>query len=160
MIIQSRPFGETEVDERQIIVFPKGILGFEDHNDFALLDSPQPPFYWLQSLKDEQTAFVLISPDVFRSDYELSLVSQELDIIEVEQLENGDLVEKTGNERAELLVFAIVTITGDKNTMTANLQGPVVINPASRRGMQGIQTDSRWKTKHYILEEMSKMGGS
>ena len=39
--------------------------------------------------------------------------------------------------------------------MTANLQGPIIINAQNSLGMQGIQTDDRWKTRHYILEEMS-----
>ncbi len=158
--IQARAFGEIEVDERQIIDFPKGILGFEEHRRFALLDAAQAPFYWLQSLGDSSTAFVMISPDIFRSDYELSLVSQELDIIGIRQEETGDLIVNQSNEPAELLVFAIVTVTGDKDSMTANLQGPIVINPAARLGMQGIQTDPRWMTKHYILQEMAARGGS
>jgi flagellar assembly factor FliW len=158
--IQARAFGEIEVDERQIIEFPRGILGFQEHTRFALLDAAQPPFYWLQSLIDPQTAFVLISPDVFRKDYELSLVSQELDVIGVEQKENGDLKIPGVDETAELLVFAIVTVAGDKDSMTANLQGPIVINPVSRLGMQGIQTDPRWMTKHFILREMAGEGES
>jgi flagellar assembly factor FliW len=157
-LIQARAFGEIEVDERQIIDFPRGILGFQEHTRFALLDTSQPPFYWLQSLTDTQTAFVLISPDVFRSDYELSLVSQELDVIDVHQEEGGELITRSSGDAAELLVFAIVTVTGDKESMTANLQGPIVINPASRLGMQGIQTDPRWMTKHYILQEMAVKG--
>jgi flagellar assembly factor FliW len=157
-LIQARAFGEIEVDERQIIDFPRGILGFQEHTRFALLDASQPPFYWLQSLTDTQTAFVLISPDVFRSDYELSLVSQELDVIDVHQEEGGELITRSSGDAAELLVFAIVTVTGDKESMTANLQGPIVINPASRLGMQGIQTDPRWMTKHYILQEMAVKG--
>ncbi|AHC14631.1 flagellar assembly protein FliW [Salinispira pacifica] len=159
MTIDSRAFGSIDVDDKQIISFPKGILGFEDHHDFALLDASQAPFYWLQSLSNAQTAFVLISPDVFRKDYELSVVSAELELLEIVQKDDGDLVYRGSDESAELLVLSIVTVTADKNQMTANLQGPIIINPRDRLGMQGIQTDAKWKTKHFILQEMSQGEG-
>ena len=158
MIINTRAAGKMDVDERQIITFPRGLLGFESHERFALLDAAQPPFYWLQSLSDVQTAFVLISPDVFRDDYQLSLESSELEILKVEEKEDGSLILTDGNT-AKLLVFSIVTVTTDKNNMTANLQGPIIINAQNHLGMQGIQTDDRWRTRHFILEEMSSRKG-
>ena len=157
MTIVSRAAGKIEIDERQIIEFPRGILGFEDHHQFALLDSAQPPFYWLQSLKDPETAFVLISPDVFRSDFSLSLVPGELGKIGVEEDGEGELYSSGDGEIADLLVFAIVTLGSEKDSMTANLQGPVIINPRQRLGMQGIQSDPLWRTKHHILQEMAEM---
>jgi len=38
--------------------------------------------------------------------------------------------------------------------MTANLQGPLVINRDTRRGLQAVLTDSNWKTKHDIIAEL------
>lgn len=162
MKINSRALGPIEIDERQIITFPHGILGFESCTKFALLDASQPPFYWLQSLDNTETAFVMISPDVFRDDFELSLLGGELDVIGVDQTEDGDLILKDGSA-AELLVLAIVTVSANRNEMSANLQGPVIINSKEHIGTQGIQTDGRWLTKHFILEEMNakkqKAGG-
>ena len=159
MFIHTRALGETDVDQRQIISFPRGILGFESHIRFALLDAAQPPFYWLQSLSDVQTAFVLISPDVFRDDYQLSLENGELELLEVREQKDGSLRLENG-KIAELLVFSIVTVTAEKHNMTANLQGPIIINAQNHLGMQGIQTDDRWSTRHYILNEMSSGKGS
>ena len=42
--------------------------------------------------------------------------------------------------------------------MTANLQGPIIINKRSRIGRQSIVTDPRWRIKHRILEELSSVG--
>jgi flagellar assembly factor FliW len=39
--------------------------------------------------------------------------------------------------------------------MTANLQGPLVINRDTRTGKQAVLTDPRWKTKHDILSELA-----
>jgi flagellar assembly factor FliW len=42
--------------------------------------------------------------------------------------------------------------------MTANLQGPLIINPDTRMGKQAILTDDRWKTKHDIMAELAATG--
>jgi flagellar assembly factor FliW len=43
--------------------------------------------------------------------------------------------------------------------MTANLQGPVIINPAKRMGRQAISLSDRYGVRHVILEEMKKSTG-
>lgn len=144
MNILTKPYGAMDIDERQVITFPRGLLGFEACHQWALLDSSQPPFYWLQSLDDPGLAFIMIDPFSFRPDYELDLGladQQDLDAPAPE----------------DLLLFAIVTIPQEPRQMTANLQGPVVINRRQRRGIQAIQGDSRWKTRHHIMEEMAAL---
>jgi flagellar assembly factor FliW len=39
--------------------------------------------------------------------------------------------------------------------MTANLQGPLVINRDTRAGRQAILSDARWKTKHDVMAELA-----
>jgi flagellar assembly factor FliW len=58
-----------------------------------------------------------------------------------------------------MLFFAIVTIPEDHKKMSANLQGPVIINREKRIGKQFISTNPDWKTRHYILDELSDKGG-
>jgi flagellar assembly factor FliW len=55
------------------------------------------------------------------------------------------------------VIFTIVTVPADNSPMTANLQGPLVINRDSRLGVQAVLTDSRWKTKHDILAELAAL---
>jgi len=52
----------------------------------------------------------------------------------------------------------IVTIPPDGNPMTANLQGPVVINNKTMTAKQSILSDSKWKTRHDILAELNGKG--
>jgi flagellar assembly factor FliW len=106
----------------------------------VLLDAEQEPFFWLQSIDDESIAFVLISPFLFRPDYEMNVDNEELLSIGISNPEKA-------------LIFSIVTIPADTGTMTANLQGPLVINRDNHMGIQAILSDSRWKTKHDILAE-------
>ena len=143
MTIMTRPFGEREIDEKQLISFPVGIFGFETMRSFALLDAERPPFYWLQCIDDPELAFVMINPYVFRADYVLEIPDDDLDDI-------GSPTED------EIIVFAIVTVPSDGSPITANLQGPIIINRASRVGRQSISLNPEWRTKHSILEEMAR----
>ncbi len=142
MRVNTKPFGSLEVDERQRIFFPYGILGFEPLKHYVLLDAAQPPFYWLQSTERSEVAFPLIDPRVFRPDYTLDV-------------DAGELAEIGITEAGDALDFAIVTIPEDPADMTANLQGPIVINRASRVGRQSISLDSRWKVRHPIIKELA-----
>jgi flagellar assembly factor FliW len=143
MTIDTKAYGKLPIDERQLIEFPSGLYGFESKTKYALLDAHQKPFYWLQSLEDVQVAFVLINPYVFRPDFVLEIPDE-------------DFEEIGSPETDDVLVFAVVTIPADGSEITANLQGPLVINRADRLGRQAISLDPRWHTKHSIVEEMAR----
>ncbi|MCL2043107.1 MAG: flagellar assembly protein FliW [Treponema sp.] len=142
MKVATKAYGLIDVDERQKIVFPEGLFGFETLHDYLLLDAERQPFYWLQSMEVEEVAFVLLNPFLFRPDYEVNISNEELAEIDI------DLPEKA-------LIFSIVTIPADGSSMTANLQGPIVINRENRTGKQAVLADNRWKTKHDIMAELS-----
>ena len=142
MRILTRPYGETDIDERQVLSLPWGLLGFEDLRSWALLDAAQPPFYWLQSLERPEIAFVLIDPRTFRPDYEPGADPAELAALELASDE-------------ERLVFAIVTIPAESTRMSANLQGPLLINRRTRVGRQLVSVDPRWGVRHVIADELA-----
>ena len=144
MQVKTKAYGTVEIDERQIIQFPTGLFGFETLHDYALMDARQQPFYWLQSLEVEEVAFVLIKPTIFRQDYKPGIMKSELESLGLKSEESEDS-----------LVFSIVTFHDDNQTMTANLQGPILINKNSRLGRQCISIDAKWKTRHNIAEEMA-----
>ncbi len=145
MKVKTKAYGELEVDDRQAIHFPFGILGFENLQNYVLLDAEQQPFYWLQSVDVQEIAFILINPYLFRPDYTVDVLDQDLEEIEI-------------TDPRDALIFAIVTIPENQSRMTANLQGPIIINKNSRLGRQFITTNERWKVKHLILEELKSLG--
>ena len=144
MQVLTKPYGKIEVDERQKINFPNGLLGFENLKDYLLLDAVQPPFYWLQSMDVPEIAFVMIDPGIFRQNYlpEVSLSELEEIYLTVADSDNS-------------LIFAIVTIPEEHSKMTANLQGPIIINREKKYGRQCISTNNEYKTQHYVLEELA-----
>ncbi|MCF6335213.1 MAG: flagellar assembly protein FliW [Spirochaetales bacterium] len=146
MQVQTKAYGRIEVDERQKIYFPSGLLGFENLKDYLLLDAAQQPFYWLQSLDVPELAFVMINPTIFRRNYLPGVLASELKEI--------DLIEDNPESS---LVFAIVTIPEEHSKMTANLQGPIIINREKRIGRQCISITPDFMTQHYVLEELAAL---
>ena len=145
MRIQSKAYGSIEVTDRQLITFPVGVFGFEHLHRYALLDGVQTGFYWLQSLEDPDTAFIMLNPYELRTDYVLDVPDDDLSSIGYDHED-------------DILVFAIVTIPEDETKISANLQGPIIINRRAQLGRQSISLDQRWRTKHYVLEELAKSG--
>lgn len=145
--LKTKPFGEIEIDERQIVDFPEGLLGFDYVKKFVVLDSREKsPFKWLQAYDEPGLAFVIIRPIDFMVEYDLVISS-------------ADLEDVGAKESGELLVFAIVTIPSNYKDMTANLQGPVIINPKKRVGKQAISLSEKYRVKHRILDEIENASG-
>lgn len=144
MQVVTKPYGTIEVDDRQKITCPGGLLGFERLTEYVLLDAKQPPFLWLQSLDVEELAFVLINPFVFKPDYKLDLDDADFEEIGVDR-----------KDEESYLVFAIVTIPENHRLMTANLQGPIIINKATKIAKQCISVSPKWSVRHSILDELA-----
>lgn len=144
--IRTKPFGEIEVEEKQIIDFPEGILGFEYVKKFAILDDSHSgsPFRWMQAVEEPDLAFVIILISDFMADYELHISQSDYEAIGA----------KTGDE---ILVFSIVTVPDDYKKMTANLMGPVIINPLKKRGKQAISLSEKYGVRHRIIENMKRV---
>ncbi len=145
MKVATKAYGLIDVDERQKLIFPQGLFGFEELRDYLLLDAERQPFYWLQSMDEEDVAFILVNPFLFRPDYEVNISNEELAGIGIRSPEKA-------------LIFSIVTIPPDGSPMTANLQGPLIINRDTRMGKQAVLSDDRWKTKHDIMAELAVTG--
>lgn len=142
MKIQTKSLGDIEIDERQVIRFREGLIGFKPFSDYALLDAPQRPYFYLQSTEMPELAFILVDPFLFRPDYSLDIPDE--------------LCEELGiKSPEEALIFALVTAPSDGGAVTANLMGPIVISRTSRNGIQLIQNDPRWQTKHDIMAELA-----
>ncbi len=143
MRIMTKFLGETELDEQRKLVFPRGLYGFEQHIEYALLEAEPQPFFYLQSLSDKDVCFIVIDPFLFRPDFEVDIESADMELISIQ-------------EPKQAAVLAIVTIPSQDSglSLTANLQGPLVINRETNTGCQIVQNDPRWKTKHDIVAEL------
>ena len=127
MKISSPVVGEIEVSPDRIITFPAGLPGFEACRQFALLhaegnDAPQ--LFMLQSLDDADVGFTVTTPDILGLNYEFALSDAEVDDLQL-------------TDPADVSVLLIVRRDGD-NPVHANVMAPLVVNTATRRGLQKI----------------------
>lgn len=138
MNVQTTRFGVVDLDERRIITFPAGLLGFSSYKSFALLQpDDEGVFFWLQSLESPELAFVVTDPTMWVSGFEASIRREQMDELGLDKLENAQ-------------VFVIVNKYGQ--SLTANLQGPLVINLLNQKAMQLVLADKRWTTRHEIVQ--------
>lgn len=143
MNVMTKTMGSVEVEDERIISIPSGLFGFEEYTDFALVDSEYAPLIWLQSLQDSNLAFLLIDPFLITDDYEADIDDKELMRIGIK-------------DPADVTVFTIVTVPADGSPVTANFQGPLIINKKNRLCMQAVLDSSRWTTKHNIIEALKR----
>ncbi|MDR2200335.1 MAG: flagellar assembly protein FliW [Deltaproteobacteria bacterium] len=138
MLISTKRFGEMEVPEESVITVLGGVIGFPELIRYVLIQrSNDQPFYWLQSLDDPTLALVLVNPKLFKNDYAPQLPAS--------------LAEELGE--GEISLFAIVTIPpGRPQEMTANLLGPLAVNPVSRKARQLVLDDRLYTHRHPIIQ--------
>lgn len=112
--------------------------GFEEETAFALIPWEETPFSYLQSLKEKELAFLVVSPFEFRQDYSFELSAEDKEELKIEE---------------EVTVFSIVTVHSEITKSTMNLLAPVVINPVKKVGKQVVLQQSGYMTRHLIWTE-------
>lgn len=145
MEVKTKSNGIVNVKDDQLVVFPEGLLGFEQFTKYALIDSEYEPFIWLQSTEESNLAFLMIDPFLISSDYVADIDDATLKSIGVESPE-------------DIIIMTLVTIPKDGSAITANFLGPVVINKKNKKCLQVILNDNRWTTKVNIVEALKKKG--
>jgi flagellar assembly factor FliW len=150
MKIGTKFFGEIDIDEEQIILFPYGIYGFEDFNRFVLLHDEEydgeneTVFRFLQCADEENLCFTVVDPVFIDREYNPKLP------------ENN--IKKLGIVSTDDLAYLVIAVINENlEESTANMQGPIVINSKNKLGAQIILETSepenaRYKIKHKIFE--------
>ena len=120
----------------KVIHFPRGIIGFENHKDFTLLQiRPEAPFLVLQSIDDPGLGLLVADPYGFLPDYLVKLGDAEQKLLQI-------------TTREELAVLVTVAIPpGRPEETVISLTGPILINHAAKIGLQVPQTELRGPTK-------------
>ena len=122
--IQSR-FGEIEYDPENTLLFPDGLIGFEDLRNFVVMpNEKEGPLFWIQSIDDPQIAFVLTDPSGFYFDYKVVPDSRERQKLGI-------------GENSECLVLSVVTVPPDRK-ITLNLAAPILFASETNQALQVI----------------------
>lgn len=147
--LKTKFFGKKQISEEDIIYFPEGIYGFSDEKEFFIFkEKEESPFYWLQSSKNEDLAFVIIEPKTILKNYSPKVLPQDLEVFEVSSID-------------ECKIYAILTIPENHpEKMTINLQGPILIHQQKKIGKQVISLDDSHGVRMNVLELIDKQNQS
>lgn len=135
----SSRFGTFDVKDETVLRFPSGLLGFPDEHRYVILDhDTDAPFKWLQSMDEPGLAFVIIDPALFHSSYRVEFTREALQEVE-------------GGETEEMTLAVILTIpSDDPGRITANLRGPLLMNPRTKLCKQLVLSDE-FPTRHPLF---------
>lgn len=122
---------------RTVLNFPAGIPGLPPElKKFELLAlAADSPFFFLQSLQDENTAFILVNPFFFFPNYEFELPDEEAAALGISSPE-------------QIAVFCIVNASRGLKNATVNLLAPVVVSVATGTARQVVLVDKRYGLRH------------
>lgn len=152
MRINTRIFGEIDIEESKIISFPSGIIGFPDLTEFALIHDSEKEgvtaVRWLQSMQEPSFAMPVVDPLAVKADYNP----------EVED----ELLKPLGNWNPEdILVLVTMTVPTDITKMSVNLQAPIIVNAEGKKACQIVVDVDKYPIRfpiYDIMKEIKKEG--
>jgi len=125
--------GQPALDSDPAIIFPDGLVGCPDWKRFVLLvdDEEELPVAILRSLDNPHVELLITDPALVDPTYASQIV-------------------KTVDTQ-DPVVYCTLTV-GDDGWISANLMGPLVIDPLSRQGRQIVLADSGYSTRHPVAQ--------
>ena len=132
----------------KIITFSAGLPGLPaELTRFELVAlADDSPFFFLQSLQDENVGFILINPFAFFSAYEFDLPDEETQALGI-------------TASRQVTVFCIVNASRGIKNATANLLAPVVVNTATGAARQVVLVNSRYGIRHPLPQLSGRTAG-
>lgn len=144
MIIDTRYFGEIELDESKLLHFENGLFGFEEYKDYTLLydseNGDDPFFSWLQCTSQCDLAFPVVNPQKVMQDYDPIV-------------EDGLLNDLGEFGEEDMVVLVLATVPSDIKKASVNLKAPLIINVSTRKGIQLVTENPEYEIKHYLVEQ-------
>ncbi|SRR6266567_546990 len=122
------------------LVFPDGLVGCQAWKNFVLLtdDKEDLPVAYLQSLDEPHIRLLVTNPLLVENSYAAKLTEDDRASIELEPTDQS-------------VLYCTLTVDAQGN-ITANLLGPLVVNPRTRRGRQLVLTESSYSTRHPVAQ--------
>lgn len=143
-VIQTR-LGKRTIDMDKVLYFPRGLVGFEGHHEFILLQMrDESPFLVLQSLDNHRVGLLVADPYSFLTDFEIKVGEPEQKLLRLKNIR-------------QVAVLVTVSIPPNEPEKTAlNLTGPILVNHDAKLGLQVPQPDTRYPSKLYLHEHIKK----
>ncbi len=143
MILATKRLGDYEYNSEDSITFAKGIPGFNQCQNFILIEVDDSPFMYLQSTSDGDVSFVVASPFDFFPEYEFDL----------NESIKKDLLIRT---EADLKVVNMISVRGNLQSATINLAAPIIINAREGLGEQYILDNGKYSIQHPLFSSQEE----
>ncbi len=141
MIVKTSRFGDKEVPDDSLIIFPEGVIGFKDATRFVMFEcSDDGMFKWLQSCDRPELAFVICEATMIVPNYKIVIGEKERQVLKLDNPEDA-------------VVCLILVIPKDAMEATANLLGPLVMNTQTRHGMQVVVVNPQYSTRFRLFKD-------
>jgi flagellar assembly factor FliW len=122
------------------VTFEDGLIGQPSWKRFVLIveDAEELPVAMLQSLDDPSCTMLVADPKMVEPTYTVRLTAEDRAALAL-------------GKDGEPVLFCTLSVSSD-GWISANLLGPLAINPVTRVGKQLVLTDSAYTTKHSIAQ--------
>lgn len=138
MRIQTKFFGKLELTTEQRWHFPKGIPGFEDEKEFALLPiEDNTMFQVLQSVNDSDIALVVANPYLLVENYSFDIDEPTIELLNIKKEE-------------DIFILGVLSLKDPLETSTINLQAPIIFQTTKKIAKQMIISDQQFTLCHVI----------
>lgn len=130
-----------EAEQRNIITFQNGILGFEDVHEYLLYHEDDSNIIWsLQAADSDTPSFIVIDPFTIVEDYH-------------PELSKKDLASFGETDVSSLCFLVIAVIKAELSESVVNLKAPIVIDINTKQAKQIILEDSEYPIRYRLFAD-------
>ena len=133
--ITSPAVGTIEVSGEAVMHFTEALWGFPERTAYALLPAARQGLWWLLSVQEPHTTFVLADPFISHAYYGIDLGELEREALQI--------VEPTD---ALALVMVALPMTPSE-AVTANFRAPIVFNISRKLAQQVVNRDENYSLR-------------
>lgn len=147
MLLNTKNFGQIEIDEKKVITFDDGIPGFLDCTHYILLtndDKEQRPIWWLQCTDNGDVALPVLNTFAILENYRPEVDDETMSLL-------GEF-----KSHDDLIVCNVLVVPENLNNITINLKAPIIININTKKGMQIEVRNRDYTVRHNLYEEIEK----
>ncbi len=142
-VLETTQFGSVSYDEDALVVFPRGLPGFEDRRRFLALSLPhRKPLVFLQSLDDPALCFITAPVLAVEPAYRLEVSREDRVLVGL----RPGWPPRIGDD---VLCLAIISVRPEG--ATANLLAPIVVNLRNLHAVQAVSPGGGYSHQQPLL---------
>jgi len=146
MKINTKYFGEVEINSKEVLSFSKGLFGFESEKEFVLMHfDEEDSIYCLQSLNEPSLAFIVPNPFDLFPQYK-------------PQLSDSELKSLSASSSTNLFYYVIAVLREPFHESTVNLKCPIAVNSEAKKARQIILENENYSMRETFISKEEKEG--